>query len=1028
MKLRVATYLLSTLATLLVSSVCVRAQQAPSVPPVFLEKSTPWADSVLNTLSLEQKIGQLFMVAAWSDPKHQSYDVAGMDLLIKKYGIGGVIFFQGSPVRQAQLINRFQQEAKVPLMVGMDAEWGLGMRLDSTISYPRQMTLGAIQDESLIYDFGQEMARQLKRLGVQVSFSPCVDINNNPLNPVISNRSFGEDRDIVSHYSYQYMKGLQDGGVLANAKHFPGHGDTGTDSHKDLPVIPYGKDRLDSLELYPYRYLMQRGLGSVMIAHLSIPEIDSTPNVPSTLSPKIVNGLLRNEMGFNGLVFTDALNMQGVSKYFAPGETDLRALMAGNDVLLYSLNVAKAIDKIKAAVDSGMVAQAVIDEHCLRILRAKEWCGLNKWQPVNTKNLVADLNSPEAQALQRRIVERSITVVKNEGNLSPLCHSDESRVAVVCIGTDTDNPFVNSMRKYAKFDVFSMEKNPDIKTSMRLHDTLSTYNIVVAAMLNTSNKASKNFGVSNEAARILNSLGRETTVVFSVFANPYAFNTMKDLSNIKTVLMCYQDDAMTEEVAAEVIAGACTADGRLPVSANANFPLRLGVDIEQTRLRWVTPAYIGICSENSFVNANDNPASHSDTNGQVNGNGKTYKEDMMSDKGRKGIKTEDRCFAKVDTIANYGIQKGAYPGCRVLVAKDGFVIYDKAFGHLDWDKKEKVTVNTVYDLASVTKLASTTLASMKLVDEGKLDVNKTLGDYLKLPEGSEYNSIVIKEMLAHQAGLTPWIPFYTKTMSNGTLRADIYTSKTDNTHHAQVAEGLFMLDSYRDSMWSQIYATPLSSERTYKYSDLAFYFMQRIVEEQTGEKLDTYVNKTFYKPMGLQSIGYKPLSRFAAKDIAPTEYDKTWRHQHVRGYVHDQGAAMLGGVAGHAGLFGTAQDLAEVMEMLLNQGNYAGKQLLSPKVIEQFNTRYYPNNRRGLGFDKPALNGGGSACAEVSASSFGHTGFTGTMCWADPASGIVFVFLSNRVNPDAENKKIQELDIRTRIQSEVYKVLGYEEK
>lgn len=1011
---------------LLVIGILTSSTPSPvtSERPVFLSAPTPWADSLIHTLTLEQKIGQLFMVAGFSDPKHPNYDPEGMDVLIRKYGIGGIIFFQGSPVRQAQLTNRHQALSKVPLMIGMDAEWGLGMRLDSTISYPRQMTLGAIQDPQLIYDFGKEVSRQLRRLGVHVSFSPVVDVNNNPKNPVINNRSFGEDKKLVAEYSYMYMKGLQDGGVLASAKHFPGHGDTDTDSHKDLPVLPFDPARLDSVELYPYKYLISRGLGSVMIAHLSIPALDNTPNIPSTLSSQIVNGLLRKEMGFEGLVFTDALNMQGVAKFFPPGETDLRALQAGNDILLYPLSVPKAVEKIKLAVDSGLVTEDYITQKCLKILRAKEWMGLHKERKVPIKNLVNDLNNAEALALQRRIVERSITVVKNNCNLAPVCHSDNARVAVLSIGAGNDNRFAKTIQQYAKVDVYTMDKNPEFKQSMRLHDTLSTYDLVIAGMMGTSNKASKNFGVSNEAARIVNSIGAETNVVLSVFANPYALLTLKDLRNVESLLVCYQDDSLTRQIAAEIVAGACTADGRLPVSAGKDFLAKEGIALQQqTRLRWVSPSYIGICSYVAW--SAEQSLTRQNIGKDQTPRGGAYKEDMMADGPRKGVQAGDRCFAKVDSIAKWGIAQGAYPGCRILAAKDGFVIYDKSFGHLDWDKREPVTNLTVYDLASVTKIASTTLALMSLVDRGELDVTKTLGDYLDIPANSPYSNIVIREMLSHQAGLTAWIPFYTRTVENGAWRKDLYSTQKDPLHSAQIADGIYFLNSYRDSMWQQILATPLSSEHIYKYSDLAFYFAQQIVEKKTGESLDAYVQNRFYKPMGLSSMGYQPLKRMPRSIVAPTEMDRTWRKQHIRGYVHDQGAAMLGGVAGHAGLFGTAQDLAAVMQMLLNGGSYAGKEFLSRAVIDQFNTRYYSGNRRGLGFDKPTSNGGGSACSEASQSSFGHTGFTGTMCWADPETGIVFVFLSNRVNPDAENKKLQELDIRTKVQSEFYKVMGY---
>ncbi|MCC6599908.1 MAG: serine hydrolase [Crocinitomicaceae bacterium] len=1026
--LRIIAVKLCFLITIFFSGLVIIAQQdsTNNEPPVFLSKPTPWADSLIKTLTPEQKIGQLFMVAAWSDPRHQSYDVSGMDLLIKKFGIGGIIFFQGSPVRQALLTNRFQKESAVPLMIGMDAEWGLGMRLDSTISFPRQMSLGAIRDESVIYDFGREIARQMKRLGVQVSFSPVVDINNNPKNPVISNRAFGEDRDLVTRYSYQYMKGLQDGGVLANAKHFPGHGDTDTDSHKDLPVIPYDLNRLDSLELYPYTKLFQSGLSSVMIAHLYVPALDSTPNLPSTLSKNIVTSLLKEKLGFEGLVFTDALNMQGVTKYFKPGVVELKSLLAGNDVLLYSQTVAKAVQTILAAVDSGFISQEEIDAKCLKILRAKEWAGLHNMEPVKIENLVEDLNTPAAQALQRRLIEKSITILRNNCDLGPLCHSDSSRVAVVSIGSGASTVFSRTIAKYARFDAFAMDKNPDLKTSMFLHDTLSTYDLVIGAMLNTSNKASKNFGVSNEAARIFNSIGEKTNVVLSVFANPYSFSTLREMDNIKDIIISFQDDSLTQQVTAEIIAGACTADGRLPVSASQRFSYGEGITVgQQTRLRWVTPAYLGICSGYSKIFSGKELYSKPKEShpGNVRGG---YREDMMADVKNTSAGITDNCFYPIDSIAMSGILKGAYPGCRVLVAKDGFVVYDKSFGFLDWDRKNAVNTQTVYDLASVTKLASTTLAAMLMVDEGKIDVNKTLGDYLDIPQNNAYSGIVLKNMLAHCAGLTPWIPFYQSTIEDGKLSSRIYRNTPETGFTKQVAEGVYIMNSYSDTIFHEILNTPLAKDKSYKYSDLAFYFMQRIIEKVSGESLDTLVRKSFYAPMSLESMGYNPLLRMDKERIAPTENDKVWRKQHLRGYVHDQGAAMLGGVGGHAGLFSTAKDLAAIMQMLMNGGTYGGRRYLNTSTIDLFNSCYFPGNRRGLGFDKPAdTKGTGSTCPEATESSFGHTGFTGTMCWADPQTGIVFIFLSNRVNPDAENKKIQTLDIRTNIQHEAYKILGF---
>jgi beta-N-acetylhexosaminidase len=990
-----------------------------SQQPCFMNAPTPWADSLLQTLTLDQKIGQLFMIAAWSSPTHKDFNQANVQKLIDQYGVGGIIFMQGSPGRQVALTNKYQNSSQIPLLIAMDAEWGLGMRLDSTISYPRQMTMGASGNDSLIYAFGLEMARQLKRVGAHVSFSPVVDINNNPKNPVISNRSFGEEKELVARYSEMYMKGLQDGGILACAKHFPGHGDTEVDSHKDLPVIQHDRMRLDSVELYPYKYLIQRGLGSVMTAHLFVPALDTTPNTATTLSRPVINDLLRDQLHFNGLVFTDALNMHGVTKYYDPGEAELMALAAGNDMLLFSQNVPLAIEKIKEAIDSGWINLRELDEHVLRILRTKEWAGLHKPATIETGGIYADLNNVQAKNLQRELIESAVTVVRNANDLLPINPAKFQHIAVVSVGVDQKGAFANGLEHYTGFDHFIMEKNPDIKRSMWLNDTLSKYDLVIAGMLNTSNRQSKNFGVTNECARILNSIGGKTNVVLSVFANPYALELLRDLSQIESVVVSYQDDDISQAVTAEAIMGAADFAGELPVTCGPHFAQGLGEEHTGSgKMRWMSPTQLALDYQKDLA------AQLLDTTMSAGPAG-DYEEDMMLDAVKNQSSMMESGFKRIDDIAQSGITLGAYPGCRILVAKNGNVVYDKAFGTVDWKAKQKVDLQTVYDLASITKVAGSTIAAMRLVDMGLLDVNKTLGEYLNIPADNEYSKICIKNMLSHCAGLTAWIPFYQNTMSNGERKSSVYTSKADASHQSEVAQGIYILDSYRDSIFKTIISTPLSADKSYKYSDLGYYFMQRIVEKQSGKSLDAFLNQEFYEPMGLTTMGYNPLKRFDKERIAPTELDQVFRKQQVHGHVHDQGAAMMGGIAGHAGLFSNAQDLAVVMQMLMDSGQYNGKQYLTKATIDLFNKRYFDGNRRGLGFDKPSLSPGhGSTCREADASSFGHTGFTGTMCWADPSKGLVYIFLSNRVNTDAENKKLQDLNIRTEIQKEIYRVLA----
>lgn len=1010
-------YLVASLTVLSIILTANRPIERPFNSFPMPANPTPWADSIFQTLTLEQRIAQLFMVAAWSDPNHNSYNATQVEQLIRTHGIGGVIFFQGFPGRQINLTNKFQASSKVPLLIGIDGEWGLGMRLDSTIAYPRQMTLGAMTDTATTYAFGAEVARQMKRVGVHINFAPVVDINNNARNPVIGNRSFGEDRVRVAAHGSAYMRGMQDHGVMACAKHFPGHGDTETDSHKDLPMIKHDMARLDSVELYPYKRLIAEGLGSVMTAHLYITALESNP-IPSTLSRNVVHEQLRERLGFQGLIITDAMNMQGVAKYFKPGEMEVKALQAGNDILLFPADVPLAIRSIQAAIASGELSEAEINEHCLRVLRAKEWSGAHRFSPISSKNISEDLNSAAAFQVRRRIVEESITVLRNDKNCIPLNCLHDKTVAVVTCGEGAST-FGNWMMHYGNFDSFNLSKTPDEAQRKRLLDTLRTYDIIVAAMTGSTNKMDGNYGMSNQALRVLDEAGKSAQVITCVFANPYSLAGLTAIDSHSGLMIAYQDDAMTQIAAAEIICGALPAHGRLPVTGSSLFPVGSGMNTPGgDKLRWV----VDMSVLNECLRA---------TKGNITlKNSGQYEEDMMADQN-KSLQSNvlgslpKESTKSIDDIALSGITGKAYPGCRVVVIKRGSVVYDKSFGKLDWNEKHEVSEHTVYDLASISKIVSGTICAMKLVDLGLLDINKKVGDYLEFTHGTPYADVNIKQMLSHSAGFTAWIPFYVKTVKDGKLDPSIYRKEPVPGFTVQVADEVFIMDSYRDTIWNRILREPISSDKSYKYSDLTFYFMQEIIEALTHQPLDAYVEEQFYMPMGLTTMGYQPLKRLRKLEIAPTEHDKTFRGSHLRGFVHDQGASMLGGVAGHAGVFSNSHDLAVIMQMLLNGGHYGGVNYLTPQTIDLFNTRHIQGNRRGLGFDKQTFTPGQASCSkEASDISFGHTGFTGTMCWVDPEYDLVYIMLSNRVNPDMENKKLMELNIRTKIQSEIYRIWG----
>jgi beta-N-acetylhexosaminidase len=949
-----------------------------------------WVDSIMQTLSLDEKIAQLFMVAAYSNKGAEH--VAQISKLVKDYKIGGLIFFQGGPVRQARLTNTYQKLAKVPLLISIDGEWGLAMRLDSTVTYPRQMTLGAIQDEQLIYQMGADIAQQCKRMGIHVNLAPVVDINNNPKNPVINSRSFGEDKYNVARKGIAYMKGMQDNGIMANAKHFPGHGDTDADSHHSLPIVNHTPYRLNELELYPFKELMKEGLGSIMVAHLFIPKLDSTKNQASTLSKKIVTDLLKEELQFKGLIFTDALNMKGVSSYYKPGIVDVKALLAGNDVLLFSEDVPTAINEIKKAIENGEISEAEIDIRCTKILNAKKWVGLNKYKPIDLTNLHKDLNKNNYEVLNRKLYENAMTLVKNDNNLIPLKSLDTLKIASIAIGETGRNHFQKHLEKYTTVKHHFVSSIPSAGEIQTIKSQIKNFNLIIISIHKTNETPSKNFGISKETVDFINEIRKTKTVILDVFGNPYALGKFYGIENLPAVIVSYHDRKYAHETSAELIFGGIKARGKLPVTASPFFTVNSGIETaDATRFKYGFPEEFGIKSNH---------------------------------------------LTKIDDICINGIKNKAFPGCQVLVAKEGNVIYNKSFGYHTYDTLKRVEEDDIYDIASITKIAASTLSLMYLKDKKIIHLDSSLSVYLgPLVDTTAYKTLTLKEMLAHQAGLISWIPFYQETIHKGQPRFDVYSLAKSELYPYRVAENFYINKDFNHQIFQKILTAPIKDRGKYKYSDLGYYFFQKIIEQETQKKLDIFVKEQFYTPMGLSTLGYKPRNYYPLDKITPTEHDFLFRKQLVQGDVHDPGAAMLGGVGGHAGLFSNANDLAKLMQMYLNKGTYGGDRYLSEETINEFIACQFckgnaeTDNRRAAGFDKPVLSGtGGPTCDCISKDSFGHTGFTGTMAWADPDEKVVYIFLSNRVYPNAENKKLITEGHRTQIMKVIYEAIQESKK
>ncbi|APU70029.1 glycoside hydrolase family 3 N-terminal domain-containing protein [Christiangramia flava] len=955
----------------LLFSISLQAQVMDPLQTSDATAQQKWVDSVYNSLSLEERIGQLYMASIWSQNDREADSVRKW---IDKYHIGGLIFSKGGPVKQAKLTNEFQQKSKVPLLVGMDAEWGLAMRLDSTFAIPWNMTLGAVQDDQLVRQAGAAISRHARRLGVHFNFAPVVDINTNPDNPIIGNRSFGETREIVTKKALAFMVGMHQEKVLSTAKHFPGHGDTESDSHKTLPSIGFDRERIDTIELYPYKKLISAGLSSVMVAHLDVPALEERRGLPASLSKDIITGILKKNMGFQGLIFTDALGMKGVSRDNKPGEVDLNAFLAGNDVLLMSEDIAKSSANLVEAYNNGIITEDRLALSVKKILRAKFKVGLQHFKPIETESLVHDLNMPRDFALNENLFQSAITLVKNNKAIVPIKKITNKKIAYVNLGNDDGSVFLNELKKYTKVD---WVKSASLSG---LLEKLKSYDEVVVGFHKPDNSPWASYKFSSQELVWLHEIARENRVILSVFTKPYALLDVKSFSNIESIIVGYQNHTMAQQKVAQLIFGATEAKGKLPVSIRNEFPVGTGFQTKTVnRLAYGIPENVGMNSEK---------------------------------------------LQEIDSIMKVAIDEKMTPGAQIIVARRGKVIFQKNYGYQTYEKDIPVTDTTIYDLASMTKILATLPIVMQLDEEGVLSFDTTIGEMFPEYSNSNKKNIRLQDMLMHYARLSPWIPFYISTIDRktNTLLPDYYQESASADFNTQVAINMFIRKDIGDTIVKTIMDSDLRKKREYLYSDLPYYLLKYYLERHFQASLQSLTQQRLYQKLGANNTGYLPLTKFDTLQIAPTEDDKLWRHQLVRGFVHDQGAAMQGGIGGHAGLFSNANDVAKIMQMYLDGGAYGGEKLLKPETIEKYNTCYYCEQhvRRGVGFDKPQLGEAGPTCNCASKSSFGHSGFTGTFTWADPEEEIVYVFLSNRVYPDSNNRKLIREDIRSNIQQVIY--------
>jgi beta-glucosidase-like glycosyl hydrolase/CubicO group peptidase (beta-lactamase class C family) len=948
--------------------------------PDFLKhKKDQWVDSLMNKMTLDQKIGQLFMIQAYSNknPTH----LEELLLLVNKYQVGGVIFMQGGPVAQAKISNRLQKSSNIPILIAIDAENGLGFRLDSTLSYPVQMALGAITNDTLIYQMGFEIGKQCRLLGIHMNMAPVSDINVNPENPVINYRSFGEDRMQVARKSWLYASGMQDAGVLATAKHFPGHGDTQEDSHYGLPMISQTTSQLDSLELFPFSYLINKGIGAIMTGHLQVPALEPNGKIPASISAHIINKKLKKDLEFNGLIITDAMNMKGISNTYSSGESSVKALKAGNDMIEIIPRLDRAISSVKLAVQNGELTTEEIDDKCRKVLMVKKWLGLDRQRLVSTDNLIPQLNKFHYQLTKRLLHEQSLTVLVNKQKIIPIQRLDTLKIASLMIGTEEITPFQQMLGNYTQVDHFNISKTPTETEINDLIVQLKNYNLLLAGVTGMGLYPRKRFGITEQQIELIEKLSSRN-VIISYFGNPYSLSNFPSIRNDRSLIIAYQNTPDAQEMAAQLIFGAIEGTGKLPITVKNIFPYHSGIDTPKIkRLKYTLPEEENI---SSFI-----------------------------------------LNSKLDSLAKCGIDQKAFPGCQVLVAKNGKVIFNRSYGFHTYENIQPVQNVNLYDLASVTKITASLPAVMKLYDEMKISLDKPFATYFEEFRNTNKAEMSVRDVLTHQARLQSFIPFWLEPGNNKKLRTGVFRSQPSEKFQIRVSSELYARNDFENQIIADIIKSPLRAQKEFHYSDLGFSLIPFVSERLTGIKFQDYLNEEFFLSLGAISTGFKPYERFPLTQIIPTENDQYFRKELLVGFVHDELAALMGGVSGNAGLFSNANDLAKIMQMYLQTGYYGGKQYITPETIREFTKVQFPmtENRRALGFDKPIRGTNGKnkfPAADASPESYGHTGFTGTFTWVDPTNQLLFIFLSNRVHPTRRITTINDLNIRTKMHQAVY--------
>jgi beta-N-acetylhexosaminidase len=965
-----------TVAALLVAGLaaatgsCARRGPPPLPSPQPGQSDELWVINTLDRMTLEERVGQMLMLRLPGGFDNVRGPIM-VDALrsVQELNVGGFAVGLGSPLDVALKLNELQAASRLPLIVGADLEWGAGMRLwrptylpygaeggGGTV-FPFNMGIAATDDPSAAELAGRITAAEARAVGIHWVFAPVVDVNTAPENPIVNVRSYGSDPVKVGLHASAFIRGARAGGVLTTAKHFPGHGDTRVDSHVGLPVVNVDRATLDARELRPFRDAIEAGVSSIMLGHIAVPVLSDGVALPATLAPQVGRTLLRGELGFRGLVVTDAMTMGALRDVagYSPGELAVRAVEAGADVVLSPPDPVLAHRALVAAVRSGRIHYSRVDSSVTRILRAKAWLGLHRERQVPLRDVMRIVAAPEHEIVAADIAARSLTLARDSAGLLPLDPRRVRDIVVIAMSEPGDiragAALAAELRRIYGRGVAFHRVDPN--TSHAVSDSAiararrADATVLATFLMPISGQG--HLGVherTRQLAADLASASRRMMVVS--FGDPYS---PAMLSGAGTYLLAWQPrgDA-AQRAAARAIAGRVAIPGRLPIDL-LRAPIARGLDRPALNyaLELATPEDVGM---------------------------------------------DSRLLDRVDSIILSHLGRGAAPGASLAIGRRGRLVRLRGYGTTDLRPGfGAVTDSTLYDLASITKVMATTTALMMLVDDGVLHLDDPVRQHIPEWRGtSAKESVTLRNLLLHNAGLAAYSPLWRELRGRDQYRRRIAGMSL------QFEPGAATI-----------------------YSDFGTILLGLIIEQVSGRPLDVFLRERLFGPLGMRDTGFNPLQwpystmwldldsepvRTAPEPImpriAPTEVDTVFRMRHIRGQVHDENAFAMGGVAGHAGLFSSARDMAVFAQLMLNRGYYAGRRFIDPATIDLFTVRPDPGSTRALGWDTPAE---GYVGGPFSPGSYSHTGFTGTSIWIDPEQELFVVLLTNRLNPSRANQR-----------------------